>query len=130
MGVELTIRGAIIGLLVVSWILGKALWSIPSLYKELKHKKGIEAYGDLTILLGFRVMGILVFLGVLIWILSKLGYNLDDVEDIVYFAFIALFFAGFGSFIVLMLTLITAKLSKVQDTNEDVDVLDDKTKLR
>lgn len=125
MGVELTIRGGLIGLLILIWILGKALWSIPFLYKESKYKKGSEAYGDLSILLGFRVMGILFFLGVLSWGMSKLGYQLDAVEDITFSVFVALFAAGIGAFFVLMITLILGKLNRFQRGVEENEVLDD-----
>lgn len=125
MGIEISVRGGLIGIFIIIWILGKAIRSIPSLYKESRSKKGSDLYGDLTALLGFRIIGILVFLGVLIWIRSKLGYNFDAISDITYAVFIALFVAGFCSFFVLITTFLLAKLSKVQNTTKEVDILDD-----
>lgn len=61
MRIDITTRGTIIGLLIVLWILGKVIRSIPNLYKRSKDEKGSESYGDLTILVGLRIMGVLLF---------------------------------------------------------------------
>jgi O-antigen ligase len=129
MGIEMTVRGGIIGLLIIIWILGKAVWSIPSLYKESKSKKGLDAYGDLIILLGLRIMGVLFLLGISIWVLSKLNYEFDAISDITYAVFVALFLSGFCSFFILITTFIIAKLSKIQKKTKEIDLLDDRTKL-
>ncbi|MFT5645384.1 MAG: O-antigen ligase [Aureispira sp.] len=129
MGIEITLRGGIIGLLIIIWILGKAVWSIPTLCKESKSKKDSEAYGDLIILLGLRIMGVLLLLGISIWVLSKLSYDFDVISDIAFAVFVALFFSGFCSFFVLITTFIIAKLSNIQKKTKAVDLLDDGTEF-
>jgi hypothetical protein len=127
MGIDITIRGAIIGLLIVIWILGKVIRSTPNLYKRSKNEKGSESYGDLTILVGLRIMGILLFLGILIWVLTKLGYEYNSISDVLFAVFVALFVSGFCSFFILIITFIIAKLSKAQEKDKEIDLLDDKT---
>lgn len=127
---ELTIPGIIVGLLIIGWILGKAIRSIPALYRDAKERKGSDMYGDLTMLLGFRVMKILFAWGLCIWFVSKLGYELKWMEDLTFAIFIALFIAGFGSFFVLMIPLLLAKFTKVQAIDNKIDVLDDERNFK
>lgn len=122
---EFTIPGIVVGLMITLWILGKAIRSIPVLYRDSRAKKGSEMYGDLTMLLGLRVLKILLAWGLFIWLSNKLDYELKWMEDVNFAVLVALFFAGFSSFFVLIGTFLLAKLTKVQHVVKESDVLDD-----
>lgn len=121
---ELTLPAIASGMVVATWILGKAIRSIPSLYEDSKTKKGTEMYGDLSMLLGFRVIKILLILGGMIWGEHQLGYSSQWLKNVTYAIFIALFAAGFLFFLVLTGTLLLAKITKIQAPNNGVDILD------
>lgn len=125
MGIEITIQGAIFGLLILIWILGKAIWSIPSLYKKSQSENGGEACVNLILLLSFRVAVIIAVLFIFVFVLLELEYSYDPFYNIYCCALITLPIAGFFSFFVVIITFILGKLSKVQGTTKNVDVLDD-----
>lgn len=109
------------------WILGKILYSIPRLYRNSRDRKGMMTYGSLSVLAAYKVLVALIVLTALYW-LGKL-FNLNDpyLERYSELAYLSLFICGMIAFLILIITLIIAKLGKVQKKNKEIDLLDDRT---
>lgn len=114
-------------LLVVGLIVGKAILSIPKLYKESKNP-GMDYCMDLIFAIFFRIIGILVVLGIIGWLAANSNLLTEESSNrVLEPTFVALILSGLAAYFILMITFLIAKLTNLQGQagKSDSTLLDD-----
>lgn len=112
-------------LAIAVWVLGKALFSIPRLYRNSRDQKGAITYINLSFLVGFKVITSLIALAAVLWCASLLDINDAYLQGLCELVFLVLFICGLSAFFVFIITFLIAKLNRFQLGVEENEVLDD-----